>query len=159
DVLVGLGGHGPRQPASGAVVRDIPVRRHSAFPHLRHLIDPDAADDFGERRLVGAHLLDGVAAQRRHPLADGLLADLLRPGPGADQALDLVGDGQHLEYAHRAREAGVRAVGAAAAVVEDRLVVAAVLEPEPALVGARLVRLLAVAADPAHEALGGHADQ
>ena len=75
-----------------------------------------------------------------------------------EQAANLVGHGQHLEDRDSASEAGAAARHASAAASEKPAAGFLGRAPELCeLVGARIVRLPAVRADPAYEALGDDA--
>src|SRR5262245_26590234 len=137
-------------------------------PAAPHSLDADGADLLEVRDALD-DLLDPVLEERRHPVAHRLLAEVLDRLALLDLALHLVGRDQELVDAHPALVTAVPAL--AAALRTEELERRRVLDPEPLpglepvllhelreLLLRRLVLVLAVLAERAHEALGEDAE-
>ena len=105
-------------------------------------------------------LRQAVVAQRDHPLLEGHLADRQRGGALDGEPLDLLAHRHHLVQREPALVAGLGAGAAADGAVERRAAARRPATGSGSSTSAsrrRVVRLLALRAEPAGEALGQHA--
>src|SRR5438552_4122590 len=158
---------GALPPWRGSCAKPVRMITRPGYPRAapgRVLLDADGADLL-EVRDTPDDLLDAVLEQRRHPVPDRLLAQLLDGLSLLDLPLHLVGRDQKLVDAHPALVPGAPALGAALGPVQLERGRVADAERVPVLEAVALhqlrelllggdVFLLAVLAQRPHQALG-----
>src|SRR5258708_25304343 len=113
----------------------------------------DAAQDFGHGGDTGCNLVPGVQTQGDHPAREGGVHDLPVAGAGNDQALELLGHGQHFENSDAVVVTGLIAPPAALPLVKLLRDGKSQRRGKLRLLGSRRVRRPAAGTDLTHEAL------
>src|SRR5216684_717438 len=118
----------------------------------------DAAQDFGHGGDTGCNLLPGVQTQRDQPARNGGVHDLPVAGAGDDQALELLGHGQHFEHSDAVVVAGLIAPPAALTFVKLLRNRQSQRRGELRFLRSRRVRRPAAVTDLTYETLGNDRD-